>query len=692
MKIFFQLFLLVFLTSIQAKDKLEPITLQQTIELNRIGSVRVSPDGMHLAFTKIVPRKTYQDADGKPYIDLLIKSGEDATRVFITGEQRVGNISWGPKSHYLYFLAQRKGDEYVAIYRIAIDGGESQKIFKTDFDISAFTINHLGTAITYLSKGKKDSHKEKLAKLGFKAKVYEESKKTTHAYLASLEDPKTPHIELDIVQHVLAIQYHPENSNLLIKVAPTPLVDDKYVASQFRIVKQSGKLVKKFETEGKLGSASWSTNGQYVAMIGSTNKNDPATGRLFIANANSGKITKYLADYPGHLKGVQWISDYQLMLLSHRDTSSEISVINVDNQNITVRLSADNPDSAATNQGHLNVGKPVFTAIHADRSGKRVIGIASSNLHPKEIFDLSDGKISRITKTNALLESIKMPRQETISYLARDGIELQGVLVYPTKYRKSKRYPLIMMIHGGPESHISDGWLDRYTYPIKYAAAKGFAVFLPNYRGSTGRGVEFSKMSQADYAGKEFDDLVDAIAHLSRIGLVDKKRVGITGASYGGYASAWAATALSEHFAASVMFVGISDQISKFGTTDIPKEMYDVHARYYPWERWQWMLERSPIYYTDKAKTPILIMHGDSDTRVHPSQSMELYRYIKTRTDTPVRLVFYPDEGHGNKHTAAKLDYSIRLMRWMEFYLKGKKKGNKIPPYEINHAAMLSSE
>jgi dipeptidyl aminopeptidase/acylaminoacyl peptidase len=199
-------------------------------------------------------------------------------------------------------------------------------------------------------------------------------------------------------------------------------------------------------------------------------------------------------------------------------------------------------------------------------------------------------------------------------------------------------------------------------------------------------------MSQADYAGKEFDDLVDAIAHLSRIGLVDKKRVGITGASYGGYASAWAATALSEHFAASVMFVGISDQISKFGTTDIPKEMYDVHARYYPWERWQWMLERSPIYYTDKAKTPILIMHGDSDTRVHPSQSMELYRYIKTRTDTPVRLVFYPDEGHGNKHTAAKLDYSIRLMRWMEFYLKGKKKGNKIPPYEINHAAMLSSE
>ena len=197
-------------------------------------------------------------------------------------------------------------------------------------------------------------------------------------------------------------------------------------------------------------------------------------------------------------------------------------------------------------------------------------------------------------------------------------------------------------------------------------------------------------MGQGDYAGKEFDDLVDAITHLDKQGIINKDRVGITGGSYGGYASAWGATALSEHFAASVMFVGISDQLSKFGTTDIPNEMYNVHARSYPWEKWQWMLERSPIYHTDKAKTPLLIMHGDSDTRVHPSQSMELYRYIKTRTDTPVRLVLYPGEGHGNRKVAAKLDYSIRLMRWMEFYLKGRSKGNKIPNYKIDHAKKLS--
>jgi dipeptidyl aminopeptidase/acylaminoacyl peptidase len=111
-------------------------------------------------------------------------------------------------------------------------------------------------------------------------------------------------------------------------------------------------------------------------------------------------------------------------------------------------------------------------------------------------------------------------------------------------------------------------------------------VFYPNYRGSTGRCVAFSKLGQADCGGAEFDDLVDAVRHLVDMGLVDEDRVGITGGSYGGFTAAWGATALTEHFAAAVMFVGISDQISKAGTTDVPQQMYLVHSRRWPWEHW----------------------------------------------------------------------------------------------------------
>jgi dipeptidyl aminopeptidase/acylaminoacyl peptidase len=244
-----------------------------------------------------------------------------------------------------------------------------------------------------------------------------------------------------------------------------------------------------------------------------------------------------------------------------------------------------------------------------------------------------------------------------------------------------------MAVHGGPESHVPDGWVTRYSYPGQVAAARGFAIFYPNYRGSTGRGVAFSKMGQADAAGKEFDDLVDGVDHLIALGLVDKNKVGITGGSYGGYASAWGATFYSDRFAASVMFVGISDNVSKLGTTDIPQEMYLVHHRKHLWEDWEYFIQRSPIRHIEKNRTPTLILHGKNDPRVHPSQSLELFRHLKTLNQAPVRLVLYRGEGHGNRKAAARLDYNLRMLRWMEHYLQGP--GGDPPHLELNYQRAL---
>ena len=118
------------------------------------------------------------------------------------------------------------------------------------------------------------------------------------------------------------------------------------------------------------------------------------------------------------------------------------------------------------------------------------------------------------------------------------------------------------------------------------------------------------------------------------------------------------------------MFVGISNQVSKFGTGDIPFEMYNVHSRAWPWDNWENMLQVSPVYYTDRARTPILIMHGEEDTRVDPGQSLELYRFISIRQpETPIRLVFYPGEGHGNRQAASRYEYNLRMMEWFDTYL-----------------------
>jgi dipeptidyl aminopeptidase/acylaminoacyl peptidase len=311
--------------------------------------------------------------------------------------------------------------------------------------------------------------------------------------------------------------------------------------------------------------------------------------------------------------------------------------------------------------------------------------IGHSANHPPEVFFINEiGKTPRrLTNSNPWLKDMKFAKQEVIKYKAKDGLELEGILIRPLNEEKGKRYPLVLTAHGGPESHYSNGWLTMYHSLGQVAAARGMAVFYPNYRGSTGYGVEFSMKGQKEAGGKEFDDLIDGVDHLVKMGLVAEKKVGITGGSYGGYATAWGSTYYSHRFAAGVMFVGISDWISCSGTTDIPQEMFLVHHRKWLWDDWDYFKKASPIAHLDKHKTPLLIMHGKADPRVNPGQSLEFYRHLKVRNQAPVRLVLYPGEGHGNRRAASKLDYNLRLLQWMEHYLKGP--GGAMPAMELDY-------
>ena len=161
--------------------------------------------------------------------------------------------------------------------------------------------------------------------------------------------------------------------------------------------------------------------------------------------------------------------------------------------------------------------------------------------------------MQRITFLNPSLNNIQLAKQETVSWKAEDGITIEGVLTYPLSYRGGKRYPLILQIHGGPEGVSQDGWNTRTTYPVQLLAANGYFVLEPNYRGSAGRGVAFSKLDHDDLGGQEFNDVLKGIDHLIDLGYVDKDKVGTGGWSYGGYFSALAATKDSKRFKASMV-------------------------------------------------------------------------------------------------------------------------------------------
>jgi dipeptidyl aminopeptidase/acylaminoacyl peptidase len=447
-------------------------------------------------------------------------------------------------------------------------------------------------------------------------------------------------------------------------------VDDSYMKQRIHIVDiESGESLRQLDTEGKLGHVSWSPDGKHLALVAGMDKHDPREGHLMVASVDRSETLDLLPDYPGHIWSIAWRDHATIAYLGNQGVWTTFATINRD---------------GSRQQTIIPTGRYTASSLSLSGDGQRAAFTCDSPQHPREVFTLDDNatKLQRLTRSNPFLDNIRLAKQEVITFNARDGLALEGILVRPLDEKKGERYPLIMMVHGGPEAHHQNGWMTGYSTPAQVAAAQGFACFFTNYRGSTGRGTAFSKLGQADPAGKEFDDLVDAIDHLVDIGLVDKDRVGITGGSYGGYASAWGATHYSHRYAASVMFVGLSDAFLGFALGDIPEEFRLVHHMQYPWEDMELMRERSPITHFQKCRTPLLILNGQDDTRVHPAHSLALYRVVKTYGQTPVRLVRYPGEPHGNHRTGSRLDFSLRLMRWMTHYLKGP--GGDPPPYALD--------
>ncbi len=650
--------------------QLNTLTPQHVAKIRMVTSAEISLDGTRVAYVLVVPRVPLKEDDGPAWAELHVVTADGASRPYVTGQVNVSAVAWRPEGKEISFLAKRGKDEHAALWVIPLQGGESRKISNHKADLTAYSWSPDGKQVAFLATEPVAKEKKELKDKGFSQQIYEEDWQPVRVWIAAIDAKDEPR-KLDLPGSATDVKWSPDGTSLAVTLAPTPLVDDTMMNKKVHIVDvASGRVARALDTPGKLGQIAWSTDSKQLALISAADRNDPQEGRLWIASALDGKLKDVSGNIEGHVTSVAWRAPDRIALLVDGGCSTHRATARFRDQAWQIRLIEDNGP---------------MTGLSFAREGEAAAWIAQTDRHPGEVYLIAQGveKPRRLTDSNPWLAEIRFAKQEVVKHKARDGLELEGILVRPLDEKPDTRYPLILTVHGGPESHVPNGWVTSYSNPGQLAAARGFAVFYPNYRGSTGRGVAFSKLGQGDAAGKEFDDLVDAVDHLVATGLVDKSKVGITGGSYGGYASAWGATYYSDRFAASVMFVGLSDLVSKSGTTDIPQEMYLVHHLKQPWDNWDYFRERSPITHVQKAHTPLLILHGKDDPRVHPSQSMELYRQVKVLGKTPVRLVFYPGEGHGNRRACSRLDYNIRMLQWMSHYLQGP--GGSPPPHEVDY-------
>lgn len=646
------------------------LTPMDVAQIEQVSEIAVAPSGEKAIYSLRVQADPLKENKPAEYHLYLTDLASGNSIPYVTA-MSVDDIAFRPKHSTITFLGSRSSDQPTSLYEISMSGGEAQKIYSFPTSIGSYSWSPDGKHLAFMAE---DTIEYERSSLPYHPEIYEENLKQRRGYVINVDGDHQAH-QVQVEGSIYQMKWSPSGEKLAVSVAPTPLVDDYYMHQQVMIVDHQGeKVLGKIDHKGKMGDIHWSPDGSKLAMIAGADINDPIDGRLFVVSSDGGKPTQLQSDYKGMFEQIQWSDNNTLHYLSSEGVWSTYGSIEADGSNM-----------------ETIVGKGDVNLDHFDRSmDGTTIFEASSSSHPHELYrlDTNSNQPVRITNSNQWLDNKKLGKQEVVTWKAEDGMELQGILVYPTNYEEGEKYPLITSVHGGPESHYNNGWVTGYSDPGQVASAQGYFVFYPNYRGSTGRGETFAKSSQADMAGAEFDDIVAGVDELVNTGIADANKIGVTGGSYGGYATGWMSTRYTDRFAAGVMFVGISNNISKWGTSDIPEELYLVHARERIWEDYQSFLERSPIYYAGQAKTPLLIMAGKEDTRVDPGQSYELYRHIKTRTDTPVRLVLYPGEGHGNRNSTARLDYNLRMMRWFNEYLKGEKSMEPDVELELENTAI----
>ena len=663
--------LLAGITGLPVADAQQGMTVDHVAQMERAYNAKLSPNGRYIAY-QVTESPDPEEKNKRSSIRLHLYDTEDESITPYYTQGNASSVTFRPGHNTLTFLTSQEGDRGRALYEMPLDGGSPTRLMGFQRSIRGYDFGPEGNRIVFTAKNPDGGPPD--SKMPYEPELFEEGMVNTKAFVADLSQDSP---EPEMIQHdgtVYTVRFSPSGDRIAYSVAPTPLIDDYYMKKDVQIASYDNQeVVAELKHDGKLADIRWSPDGEQIALLAGNDIHDVIAGRIMVSRAEDGaEVQNIKPDFKGKFEQIRWHEDDEIHFLASEGTERSYGVIEAESGEIDYTYEPGSDELVYQEFSRNEDGDAAFVVTHPS--------------HPREIYHKDGGGTpERITTTNEGMSDLAMGEQSVVNYEAEDGQDLEGILIKPVGYDGGE-VPLIVVAHGGPESHYSNGWLTRYIYPGQVAAAQGYAVFYPNYRGSTGYGIDFLKSSQGDAAGKEFDDIVDGVDHLIDEGIANPDKVGVTGGSYGGYATAWLCTKYSDRFAAGVKSFGISDNISKWGTTDIPMEMYLVHNREWIYEgNYMKYLKRSPIYHVDKAQTPILITHGKDDTRVHPGQSLELFRHMKVRKpDVPTRFVRYPGEGHGYSRSTSQYDYNIRMMRWFNHFIQEDK--DSLPAHNIDEA------
>lgn len=362
------------------------------------------------------------------------------------------------------------------------------------------------------------------------------------------------------------------------------------------------------------------------------------SGDIIVIDLNSREITNITESHEKSYSWFVWNEDDCMYTLSFDEGEYELS-----------HFDGKEFKTIWRKEGSVH---PTYSSSSSYANGKFALCFSDS-YSPQEIvlIDQRSGEERTITSVNSELKNLEIHPVHKVKWKSKDGLEIYGF------YRSAgKGKPMVVVAHGGPTSANTDTFMDHSSL----IAAQGFSVFMPNFRGSIGKGRKYAEMNRGDMGGMDFEDILSGVEYMISQGIAEKGKIHITGGSYGGFMAAWAATQ-TDIFSSSVALFGITDWLSFHGVSSLA--IWDrIHYDEDPY-KFDKFVKFSPLRYVDNVKTPLLLMHGKEDPFVPIGQFYQFYRVLQEK-GKKVRFVVFPREGHGFREKKHVEMYHREMMEW----------------------------
>jgi len=617
------------------------LTPEASISIRFLTDLQLSPDGARLAFVVSDAPKGEQRAQ---HIWMYDKK-TDAVRQFTYSKKSETTPRWSPDGSQLAFLSNRGGDEQ-QIYLMKSSGGEAATRTKGKSSIKSFEWSKDGKYIAYIAPNPKTEEDEKKEKDKNDARIADKDNKQPRVWLLPVEsgDPKAitpPNWEIK------ELAWMPSGQNLVVAATDHP-ESDQNTDRIFGVHVPDGQMVQLAAPRGPFGELRVSPKGKTIAYIGAREDGPSPHDLMLLPVENDAAQNISGLSLDRQIFDFKWLRDGTLLAVTADGFHTKFSAFGANGaiKQITSTISI-NP-----------------SAFAASDSGEAFF-VSQTATQPQELF-VWDQKTDprQLTHINDAWNRYSLATPEFYKYKSFDGQKIEAALLKPAGYNGKTKLPLIALIHGGP----TGAWEDTVEAWGQLLVSRGYAVFYPNIRGSIGYGQKFIEMNRGDWGGDDFKDVMAGVDDLIARGIADPDRLAIGGWSYGGYMSEWAITQTTR-FKAAVSGAGLSNLISEYGTEQHPSYDEWFYGVPYEPEKIAGFLNSSPFVHLKNAKTPTLILQGESDTVDPIGQSTELYRGLK-RYGVDTELVLYPREPHGFHEEKHLVDRLNRVLAWYDKYLK----------------------